>query len=181
MQHRQDTETAAVLLERAQEDARAIRLLLTDAEAMSNIICYHCQQCAEKQLKAALLAHGEKCEKTHNIDLLLRAAAALPVSHPPLTDDLVIAAGKLTMMEAASRYSGLGASDRPIYSEAVAMVNKIAHWMEESGLTSVRIDSRYVRLSASTVKAPEIHQEGEMVQEPILPEKPEDIEDEYSL
>ena len=34
------------------------------------IICYHCQQCAEKLLKAALIANNVSLQKTHDLGLL---------------------------------------------------------------------------------------------------------------
>jgi HEPN domain-containing protein len=35
------------------------------------IICYHCQQSAEKALKAFLIYSNFKPEKTHNLELLI--------------------------------------------------------------------------------------------------------------
>lgn len=35
------------------------------------LICFHCQQCAEKMLKAFLVARGTTPQKTHDLALLL--------------------------------------------------------------------------------------------------------------
>ena len=35
------------------------------------IVCYHCQQCAEKIFKAYLIAQAEPLKKTHDLNLLL--------------------------------------------------------------------------------------------------------------
>ena len=50
---------------------------LSSAEFLQNmrpvpieIICYHCQQCAEKYLKGYLSFNGEKISKSHDLPLL---------------------------------------------------------------------------------------------------------------
>lgn len=36
-----------------------------------DLLCYHCQQAAEKQLKAVLLHHKQPVKKTHDLEELL--------------------------------------------------------------------------------------------------------------
>ncbi len=40
-------------------------------EGLTDIVCFHCQQCAEKYLKALLLYRGVAFPKTHDLRLLL--------------------------------------------------------------------------------------------------------------
>ena len=42
-----------------------------------NGVCYHCQQCAEKYLKAYLQSQGEIIERTHDLFRLLGVCAVL--------------------------------------------------------------------------------------------------------
>jgi HEPN domain-containing protein len=41
------------------------------AEGLTDIVCFHCQQCAEKYLKALLLYQGVAFPRTHDLRLLL--------------------------------------------------------------------------------------------------------------
>jgi HEPN domain-containing protein len=39
---------------------------------LPDLVCYHCQQCIEKYLKAYLIAHGETPPRTHDLEQLLK-------------------------------------------------------------------------------------------------------------
>lgn len=57
------------------------------------IVCYHCQQSAEKYLKALLLYFGEEPEKTHDLTKLandLRKYSDIPIDFPNLLNILTI-------------------------------------------------------------------------------------------
>jgi HEPN domain-containing protein len=62
-------------LAKADLDYRAAERLLQDEEPLREIIAFHCQQAAEKYLKACLVRHQVEFPKTHNIRLLLNLAA----------------------------------------------------------------------------------------------------------
>ncbi|MFA0760706.1 MAG: hypothetical protein HZLCBSQH_000807 [Candidatus Fervidibacterota bacterium] len=66
-------------LQWAEEDAKAVEVNL--AAGLLNVAAYHLQQAVEKALKAFLLAHGWRLERTHDLPYLLRQA--LPF-HPAL-------------------------------------------------------------------------------------------------
>ena len=77
--------------------------------------CYHCQQAAEKQIKAALVLQGEDSAdhafKTHSLpNLLSRLGRYADIT---MTQDIVDSAWRLTEYEARSRYPGsmLGQAD----------------------------------------------------------------------
>lgn len=65
-------------LGKAEIDYRsAIVLQRQRKEPLPDTVCYHCQQCAEKYLKAYLESQGETIERTHDLSRLLRACVTL--------------------------------------------------------------------------------------------------------
>ncbi len=56
---------------KAERDYRAAERLLRDEDRLRDIIAFHCQQAAEKYLKAFLVRHQIEFPKSHNIRLLL--------------------------------------------------------------------------------------------------------------
>ena len=56
-------------IEKAEEDWLAA-CLLHGHENQAATTCFHCQQCAEKLFKAALLAAGVAIPKIHELDVL---------------------------------------------------------------------------------------------------------------
>jgi HEPN domain-containing protein len=59
-------------VDKAEHDLLAAEYMIQSAEGMlSDIVCFHCQQCAEKYLKALLVFLGVAFPKTHDIRLLL--------------------------------------------------------------------------------------------------------------
>lgn len=68
--------------------ATALLKLQTDI-ALTDIVCYHCQQCAEKYAKAYLVHHAIEFVRTHNLLELLAHCRehdeALAAIHPDMT------------------------------------------------------------------------------------------------
>jgi HEPN domain-containing protein len=62
-------------LRKAKADARAMGIVLEGDDPLTDIACFHAQQCAEKSLKAFLTAHERVVEKTHNLEDLLEMCA----------------------------------------------------------------------------------------------------------
>jgi HEPN domain-containing protein len=59
-------------IDKAEHDLLAADCMIRSAAGMlSDIVCFHCQQCAEKYLKALLILLGVAFPKTHDIRLLL--------------------------------------------------------------------------------------------------------------
>ena len=54
----------------ADEDLESAVFLTNKHPKPLEIICYHCQQCAEKYLKAFLILEGMKIPKTHDLNFL---------------------------------------------------------------------------------------------------------------
>ncbi len=58
--------------EKAEHDFMAAEHAMELAqEGLTDIVCFHCQQCAEKYLKAFLLYRGVAFPRTHDLRLLL--------------------------------------------------------------------------------------------------------------
>jgi len=64
-------------VEKAEHDLRNAEHVLTLREQCpTDTVCFHCQQCAEKYLKALLVFRGIAFPRTHDLVLLLNLAVA---------------------------------------------------------------------------------------------------------
>jgi HEPN domain-containing protein len=66
---------------KAEEDYRTAELIERSREPLYDQLCFHCQQSAEKYLKALLEELGVAIDKTHDLEKLL---TCLSRQHPPL-------------------------------------------------------------------------------------------------
>ncbi|MFO7874372.1 MAG: HEPN domain-containing protein [Bacteroidales bacterium] len=62
---------------KADEDLLVVNTLISHNFSAKASICFHCQQAAEKYLKAFLIAHDKDFPKTHSIEYLLAACSAI--------------------------------------------------------------------------------------------------------
>jgi len=58
-------------IEKADEDSLVVHQLFEADSIARSTIGFHCQQAAEKYLKAFLIFHGIEPERTHNLEFLL--------------------------------------------------------------------------------------------------------------
>jgi len=93
-------EQARILLAKALEDEHAVSVMVSHADIAPAIIGFHCQQAAEKLLKALLSAHSVFFRHRHNLSELIEA---LDQSGHPLPDELR-AVEKLTPFAVGFRY-----------------------------------------------------------------------------
>ncbi|MBM4071479.1 MAG: HEPN domain-containing protein [Planctomycetes bacterium] len=56
---------------KAEVDLRVSKTLARSRPPAHDVVCYHCQQCAEKYLKAILVELGMHVPRTHNLEDLL--------------------------------------------------------------------------------------------------------------
>lgn len=70
---------------KADRDLALVQNVLPKSAAYPDLICYHCQQAAEKYLKALLLYHAQPVKKTHDleelVDLLTPFETSITVDH----------------------------------------------------------------------------------------------------
>jgi len=126
MKQRSDPEVAA-WLEKARRDLRMAELAIATEDPMPDQACFHSQQCAEKALKALLVAASLPVPRTHN---LLHLAAQLRVPVPSFSvedEDLA----HLTSFGVAPRYpSWLAEETLEEAEEALCLAGRIMEEVE---------------------------------------------------
>ena len=85
---------------KAWRDLETARRAATGEPPFYDIAVYHCQQGAEKAVKAFLIHHGQPYEKTHDIEVLLDFACEINSKFSALAD----AADALTPYATRFRY-----------------------------------------------------------------------------
>ena len=98
-------------LTRDSHDLQAARILATPEDPLLDPAIYHCQQAAEKSVKAWLQANDDPFPKTHDIEELVEQASDINPDFGKLSK----AASALTPYVSAFRYAG-GGSDEPMPS-----------------------------------------------------------------
>lgn len=85
---------------KAEEDYRAV--LALDPEDVPDVVCFHCQQCAEKLLKAHMVRLGMAPPRTHDLAALVDAIGVRLPGIAVIDDDLEL----LNHYSVAERYPG---------------------------------------------------------------------------
>lgn len=67
---------------KAESDLKVARDELATPEPATDAVCFHCQQCAEKYLKAFLVCHRREVPRTHNTDVPSLTLYAVAVRYP---------------------------------------------------------------------------------------------------
>ena len=91
-------------VKKAEDDYLAASSL--DPKSTPTAICFHCQQCVEKYLKAALAKHGAPTRKTHNLIVLNDLVAEQDPRFQEFPDQL----GVLNPYSVIGRYPGFEAT-----------------------------------------------------------------------
>jgi HEPN domain-containing protein len=85
---------------KAWRDLETARRAAEGSPPFYDVAVYHCQQAAEKAVKAFLVVHGKPYEKTHDIEVLVDVASEVDSAFTELTD----AADGLTPYATRFRY-----------------------------------------------------------------------------
>ena len=85
---------------KAWRDLETARRATADQPPFYDVAVYHCQQAAEKEVKAYLVNHGRPYAKTHDIEVLVDLAGELDSEFSQLAD----AADMLTPYATRFRY-----------------------------------------------------------------------------
>ncbi|MDY0063334.1 MAG: HEPN domain-containing protein [Myxococcota bacterium] len=116
---------------KADHDLRAATILFASGEPLYDVICFHCQQVAEKSLKMLLVAADQQPPRTHDLVELVALAAV----HAPGVLALEPEALELLPYSVLPRYpSFLGESGRPDAQRAL----DAAHRFREQTLALLR-------------------------------------------
>ena len=118
-----NTGSPAEWLRHARSDL-AIARLARSKDIMIEDQCFHAQQCAEKSIKAILVAYGIEAPRTHDLEALLRR---IPQSvEIPLK---IVDAFALTDYATTMRYPGLDEdATKNDLAEAVALAETVLDW-----------------------------------------------------
>jgi HEPN domain-containing protein len=120
-------EQALMLVRKAQDDLALLAEVRHAPKVSDEIIGFHCQQAAEKLLKALLSESGVDFPRTHNLrflmDLLTDAGSAVPEDVADL--DMLTPFGTLL------RYDDLGAGASLQRDKAVEMVKALHAWVTQ--------------------------------------------------
>ena len=114
-------------LAKAHRDLRSAVILSSDDSPLYDTAVYHCQQAAEKAIKAFLHFRGVGIQKTHHIPRLIEAAAAIETAFSSFADE----ADLLSPFATAFRYpdeTDWNASLQPTqeeYDETIAAARRI--------------------------------------------------------
>lgn len=87
---------------KARSDLGTARKLATGPDAYLDTAIYHCQQAAEKAIKALLVQNDLRFEKTHDLEVLIARGASVA----PRLSQLLDHADRLTPYAVAYRYPG---------------------------------------------------------------------------
>ena len=109
---------------KADEDLEIARRALGPDRPLPAMACYHAQQCAEKNLKGYLVAHGAPFRLVHDLSYLIRLCAGLK----PDFADLRSAAEILNEYLAITRYPTEGSHEPDIEAaeQAIALAGQFA-------------------------------------------------------
>ena len=94
-------ELANQWLEKSKDDYISAAVLVEKViPPQIEIACYHCQQCAEKALKAFCVFRGTEVQKTHNLIVLCQSCISLDSDFSVLISDCA----RLTPYSVQTRY-----------------------------------------------------------------------------
>lgn len=93
-------------IKKAEDDFRVARREFDSDSPVFDAVCFHCQQCVEKYLKAVLQENGIVFEKTHDLDVLLEKCKSNIPDLISLKKELV----ELSSFAVEIRYPGIDAT-----------------------------------------------------------------------
>jgi HEPN domain-containing protein len=111
-----DEELAREWFEKAEHDLLTADIMLAAATVPTDIVCFHCQQAAEKYLKGFLTWHALAFAKTHDVGDLVVLCASVD----PRLNSLQQLGNTLTDYAVDTRYPGMPHSDPTIQDARAA-------------------------------------------------------------
>jgi HEPN domain-containing protein/predicted nucleotidyltransferase len=129
-------ESLAEWIEMADADLRTVAVLISQARIDWGIVAFHCQQVAEKYLKAALVSRHVKPMRTHDLEALLLQITAAGYS----ASRVKAACKRLTAYAVDPRYPGLRvdeAKGQRAVDDCRRIVDEAKRWLSQE-----RVESR---------------------------------------
>lgn len=125
---------AAILAQKATDDAVAVREIERNPEIADSILGFHAQQAIEKWLKAVLAQSGAEFEYTHDLRHLIGLIEAAHIAFP-LDIPTVIS---FTEFAVPLRYEDLLDAEPLDRPAAVTLVDEVGAWAKSMLATSNR-------------------------------------------
>jgi HEPN domain-containing protein len=119
-------EQAWLLLRKAAQDESLVDEVLDSDKVSDEIVGFHCQQAAEKMLKALLSDAGVAFRKTHELGALMELLARSGEPLPAEFDNL----DALTPFGTVYRYDDYDAPDELDRTQARAALRRLREWVE---------------------------------------------------
>lgn len=94
---------------KAEHDVQSARVIARGPDRLYDNICFHCQQAAEKYLKALLQETGQPIPRTHDLPMLV---SLLSTAYPMALRSLRRGLDFLTQFAVDHRYPGRDATKR---------------------------------------------------------------------
>ena len=121
-------ELAERLLRKAGEDETLLDEVLTSPRVSDEVIGFHCQQAAEKLLKAVLAIHGIVYRRTHDLNELLLLLQQHGIAIPADIQDVDL----LTPFAVEYRYQEWSGTDEALDRAASrALIRRLRAWAEQ--------------------------------------------------
>jgi len=90
-------------IEYAENDFEAAKILSLQVIPKLEIVCYHCQQCAEKMLKGYIASKNGKLQKTHDLVVLCETCATYDTDF----EKIIVNCSDLTIYSSEVRYPNI--------------------------------------------------------------------------
>ncbi len=116
-------EETKLWIEKAEQDVNVAEILVANERPLFEMVCFHCQQAAEKFLKAFLVEHEVEFQRTHDLVLLIQQYISLiDESFSKIQEDAL----ELSEFAVATRYPDFPLEiDRPVADDAVIRMKRI--------------------------------------------------------
>ncbi len=111
---------------KAQHDLGSAEKLASDPDPYLDTAIFHCQQAAEKAVKAFLVFHDQRFKKTHDIVKLIEAAAPFEAEVSSLIKEGAFLTPYATQFRYPDEDIGL---DRDVFDRALAAAAKIFNFI----------------------------------------------------
>lgn len=114
----------AELVRKAELDFMTVQRL--EPAILAEVICFHCQQCAEKYLKAVISSRGTVPDRIHDLLVLHVRASGLGVAREELLPDLAL----LNPYAVVVRYEGTASPE--MACRAIAAMERVRAALRET-------------------------------------------------
>ena len=111
--------------EYAENDLEAVIILSEQLKPKYEIVCYHCQQCAEKMLKGYIAYNNGRLQKTHDLVVLCETSAKYDVEF----ESILEICSDLTIYAAEVRYPNLMQIENYHMKKAIENANLIRNFI----------------------------------------------------